>query len=893
MNERYEAQQIEQKWQARWEREQLFRTEDSAPGEKFYILEMFPYPSGKLHMGHVRNYSIGDVAARYLRMSGYNVLHPMGWDAFGLPAENAAIKNKARPDLWTKDNITEMRAQLKTLGISYDWEREIAMCDPDVYRWTQWIFIQFFKAGLAYKKKNPVNWCPSCETVLANEQVIEGHCERCGTSVGKKNLDQWYLKITQYAQRLLDDLDALDGWPANVKLMQRNWIGRSTGAQIDFPVDGMDEKIRVYTTRPDTLFGATYMVLAPEHPLVRTLTYKTEYAAQAEAFQESLRHMNDIERSSTTLEKEGLFIGRCAVNPLNGAKIPIYIANYVLMDYGTGAIMAVPAHDIRDFDFAKKYGLEIIPVVDPGRAEIDLYHLEEAFVAEGTMINSGEFDGMTNQDAIREITAFAEKQGFGKATVNFRLRDWLISRQRYWGTPIPMIYCPHCGWVPEKEENLPVLLPEDVEFTGRGESPLTTSPTFRMVACPQCGIPAEREVDTMDTFLDSSWYFLRYCDAKNEERVFSDASVRKWMPVDQYIGGVEHAILHLLYARFFTKFLYDKGFSPVQEPFTNLLTQGMVLAETFFRDEGGGKTSWYNPTEVELTADEQGRVAKAVLKADGAPVEIGKVEKMSKSKNNGIDPEAIISKYGADTARLFILFASPPEKELEWSNAGVEGCYRFLKRVWAFARRVLETEEGRATEAAPAMQASIPLLSETAPQEHSLRPAAPGAGEASKALRYALNTAIKRVSSDIGERYNFNTAISAIMELVNAAYKYADTADADPALLRETAEKLILILSPFAPHICEELWESCGHTGSILLEAWPAFDEKELVLDAEEIALQINGKVRGKLMAPSGLPADALAAYAADTDAVRALTEGNQVVKTVAVPGRLVNIVVR
>ncbi|MCL2493171.1 MAG: leucine--tRNA ligase [Clostridiales bacterium] len=828
MNERYEAQRIEQKWQARWERERLFRTEDDAPGEKFYILEMFPYPSGKLHMGHVRNYSIGDVAARYLRMKGYNVLHPMGWDAFGLPAENAAIKNGVRPDLWTHANIEEMRAQLKTLGISYDWEREIAMCDPEIYRWTQWIFIRFFKAGLAYKKKNPVNWCPSCETVLANEQVIDGHCERCGTAVGKKNLDQWYLKITKYAQRLLDDLDELDGWPANVKLMQRNWIGRSAGAQVDFPVADSDEKIRVYTTRPDTLFGATYMVLAPEHPMVRTLTYKTEYAAQADAFIDRLQHLNDIERSSATLEKEGLFIGRYAVNPLTGAKIPIYIANYVLMDYGTGAIMAVPAHDARDFAFAKKYGLEIIPVVDPGREDIDLYHLEEAFVAEGTMINSGDFNGLNNRDAIREITAYAEKQGFGKATVNFRLRDWLISRQRYWGTPIPMIYCPHCGWVPEKEENLPVLLPEDVEFTGRGESPLTTSPTFRQVACPQCGGPAEREVDTMDTFLDSSWYFLRYCDAGNEGRIFSDASVRKWMPVDQYIGGVEHAILHLLYARFFTKFLCDQGIAPVSEPFTNLLTQGMVLKD--------GK-------------------------------------KMSKTLGNVVSPEEIIVRYGADTARLFILFASPPEKELEWSDAGVEGSYRFLKRVWTFVRRVLEGEKAAGSADGPGHAGET--------------------GADARALRYALNTAIKKVSADIGERYNFNTAISAIMELVNAAYKYADTKNAEPALLRETAEKLILALSPFTPHLCEELWECCGHAGSVLSEPWPAWDEKELVLDTEEIALQINGKVRGKFSVPAGLSADALAAYAADTDEARAFTDGKQVVKSIAVPGRLVNIVIK
>ncbi|MDR1796260.1 MAG: leucine--tRNA ligase [Clostridiales Family XIII bacterium] len=822
MNERYEPKEIEGKWQERWERGQLFKTKNDAPGEKFYLLEMFPYPSGKLHMGHVRNYSIGDVQARFLRMRGYNVLHPMGWDAFGLPAENAAIKHGARPDLWTHGNIDEMRAQLKTLGFSYDWDREIAMCDPEVYRWTQWIFVQFFKAGLAYKKKNPVNWCPDCETVLANEQVVDGKCERCGTEVGKRDLDQWYLAITQYAQRLLDDIDEkLGGWPDNVKLMQKNWIGRSTGAEVDFEIEGFGEKLSIFTTRPDTLYGVTYMVLAPEHPFVGPLTEGTEYEGAVAAFKEKLQYYSDIDRASLTLEKEGLYIGRTAVNPLNGAHVPVYIANYVLMDYGTGAIMAVPAHDQRDFEFAQKYGLPVVPVVDPGRGDLDLDNLSEAFVAEGTMIHSAQFDGLNNKDAIRQITDFVEESGYGKATVNFRLRDWLISRQRYWGTPIPMLYCEKCGWVPEKEENLPVLLPEDVQFTGKGSSPLTTSETFLHAACPVCGGPAEREVDTMDTFLDSSWYFLRYTDARNDERIFSDEAVRKWMPVDQYIGGVEHAILHLLYARFFTKFLCDIGFSPVDEPFTNLLTQGMVIKD--------GK-------------------------------------KMSKSLGNVVSPEEIIEKYGADTARLFILFASPPEKELEWSDTGVEGSYRFLGRVWRLVRAALEMEGGAA---------------------------GAGSGDAEKELLYALNATIKKVTSDVGGRMQFNTAISSIMELVNAAYRYRDGGDPDGALLRGVCEKLILLLSPFAPHICEEMWEAYGHEGSVLREAWPEYDEDALALDMEEVALQVNGKVRGKAVVPAGLDAAALAAHAQGLPEVQALLEGKTVVKVIGVPGRLVNIVIQ
>jgi leucyl-tRNA synthetase len=820
---RYDFDAIERKWQKYWADEGLFKTVEDKDAEKYYLLEMFPYPSGKLHMGHVRNYSIGDVAARYLKMRGKNVLHPMGWDAFGLPAENAAIKNGVHPDQWTRGNMDEMREQMKRLGIAYDWDREIATCDPAYYKWMQWIFIRFFKKGLAYKKKNPVNWCPSCETVLANEQVTDGVCDRCGSVVGKKDLDQWYLKITDYAERLLSDLDRLEGWPAKVKLMQKNWIGKSTGAEVDFPIEGSDKLLRVFTTRPDTLFGVTYMVLAPEHPFVEALTAGGPYADRVRDFLSKLQYLSDIDRTATTLEKEGLYIGRSAVNPLSGAKVPVYIANYVLADYGTGAIMAVPAHDQRDFEFAAKYGLDIIPVIEPADASIDTNNLKEAFAAEGRMINSGAFDGMQSREAILKITAFLEEKGLGKASVNFRLRDWLISRQRYWGTPIPMIRCESCGWVPEDEAKLPVLLPTDVAFTGKGESPLTTSRSFRETRCPICGGKAERETDTMDTFLDSSWYFLRFCDAHNENEAFSDEKAAYWMAVDRYIGGVEHAILHLLYARFFTKFLYDLGKSPVEEPFTNLLTQGMVLKD--------GK-------------------------------------KMSKSVGNIVAPEEIIGKYGADTARLFILFASPPEKELEWSDAGVEGSYRFLNRVYRLVNGLADT-----ISAAPeGYRAETPADLE---------------------LDFAMNRAIKKVTSDIDGRFGFNTAISSVMEFVNALYKYKEGPRTNAGLLRAAAVNLILILSPFTPHICEEMWRLTGHETSIYGARWPDFDEAALKRDRAEIVVQINGKVKERIEVESGLGGDELIAAARADERVRRLLADKDVLKLIAVPGKLLNIVVK
>ena len=826
MNEKYNFKEIEQKWQKYWEENQCFKTVEDDSKEKYYCLEMFPYPSGKLHMGHVRNYSIGDVVARFKKMDGYNVLHPMGWDSFGLPAENAAIKHGIHPSTWTWDNISEMRNQLKQLGLSYDWDREVATCHEDYYKWMQWIFIQFYNRGLAYKKENPVNWCPSCQTVLANEQVVDGCCERCKSPVGKKNLSQWYLKITDYADRLLDNLDKLDGWPNKVKTMQRNWIGRSTGAEVDFAIKDDDRKMKIFTTRCDTLFGVTYMVMAPEHPYVMSLVEGTEYEQPVKDYLDKVQHMSEIERTSTTNEKTGVFIGRYAINPLNGKEVPIFISDYVLMDYGTGAIMAVPAHDQRDFDFAKKFNLEIIPVVDPQNPEIDLYNLKEAFVAEGTMINSGEFNGLNNRDAIEKVAAYLEEKGIGKKTVNYRLRDWLISRQRYWGCPNPMVYCEDCGWVPEKEENLPVLLPTDVEFTGKGESPLTTSKVFAHAVCPKCGKPARREMDTMDTFLDSSWYFLRYCDPKNSEAPFDFSKVSYWFGengVDQYIGGVKHAILHLMYSRFFMMALYDMGLVSCEEPFQNLLTQGMV-------------------------------------NKDG--------KKMSKSLGNVVSPEEIINKYGADTARLFILFAAPPERELDWSDAGVEGSYRFLNRVY---RLVYEFKE---------KYPDVPACFEVKTA-------------ADKSLNYMLNTAIKKVSEDVGGRFSFNTAISSIMELVNEMYRYKEGTDVNPGLFGKAVKELIIILSPFTPHICEEMWEHMGQKGSLTTVAWPEYDEDALVKDEIEIVVQVNGKLKEKLMVESNLTKEQLEKIAMEHEKVQALLEGKTVVKVIAVPNRLLNIVVK
>lgn len=826
MRDKYNFEEIEKKWQQVWSDEHAFKTVDDETKEKYYVLEMFPYPSGKLHMGHVRNYSIGDAIARFKKMKGYNVLHPMGWDSFGLPAENAAIKNGIHPAIWTDSNIAEMHKQLAGLGFSYDWDREVATCKDDYYRWMQWLFIQFQKKGLAYKKENPVNWCPSCRTVLANEQVVEGCCERCHTPVTKKHLSQWYLKITDYANRLLEDLDTLDGWPNKVKLMQKNWIGKSTGAQIRFAIDGTDRELEVFTTRCDTVYGVTFMVMAPEHPYVTELTKGTEYEQATNDYIEECTHKSEIERVSLTKEKTGVFIGNYCVNPFNGKKIPIYISDYVMMDYGTGAVMAVPAHDQRDFEFARKFGLDIVPVVDVEDPAVDLNNLESAAPAEGKLINSGEFNGMDNLKAIPRIIDLIEDKRIGQKTVNYKLRDWLISRQRYWGCPIPMVYCEDCGWVPENEKKLPVKLPTDIEFTGKGESPIATSKTFIETICPCCGKPARREIDTMDTFVDSSWYFLRYCDPKNTEKPFDKQKADYWMNVDQYIGGVEHAILHLLYARFFQKVLADLGLVTATEPFRNLLTQGMVIK-------------------------------------DGA--------KMSKSLGNVVSPEEIQKKYGADTARLFILFAAPPEKELDWSDAGVEGSYRFLNRVYRLVYEYV-------TDIRDADSATGELVVSTSED---------------RALNYQLNKTIKKVSEDVGGRFSFNTAISSIMELVNELYKYKQLDTVNMPLLDRAVKSMILVLSPFTPHICEELWSELGEESRVFEAAWPEFDESALVLDEVEIIVQINGKLKDKLTMSKDASNEELEKAARSSDKVKEVVGELSIVKAIIIPGKLVNFVVK
>ena len=824
MKDMYNFKEIEKKWQKRWDEENIYKVTEDKSREKYYVLEMFPYPSGKLHMGHVRNYSIGDVVARFKTMKGFNVLHPMGYDAFGLPAENAAIKNNVEPAKWTYENMAEMTEQLKQLGLSYDWDREVATCKPDYYKWMQWIFIQFYKKGLAYKKESPVNWCPSCATVLANEQIVDGECERCKTAVTKKSLSQWYFKITDYADRLLDGLDDLEGWPNKVKIMQKNWIGRSYGAEVVFKIDGFDCNLEVFTTRPDTLFGVTYMVLAPEHPYVLDLVGGSDREREVKAYIEEVKKKNEIERSSATGEKTGVFLGRYAINPVNEKKIPIFISDYVLMNYGTGAIMAVPAHDERDFAFAKKFNLEILPVISPDGKKISGSDLKEAIIEDGIMLNSGKYDGRKNREVSDEIVAELQKRDIGEKKVNYRLRDWLISRQRYWGTPIPMIYCDNCGWIPEEESKLPVLLPTDVEFTGKGESPIATSKTFKDVSCPKCGKKAEREVDTMDTFLDSSWYYLRYCDARNTERIFDKEKVDYWMNVDQYIGGVEHAILHLMYARFFQMALTDLGYTKSQEPFKNLLTQGMVVKD--------GK-------------------------------------KMSKSIGNIVAPSEIIESYGADTARLFILFAAPPERELDWSDEGVEGSYRFINRVY---KLVYE---------------NIARYPDVLPVDFT------NDNKADKELLFVLNSTVKKVGIDIGERFNFNTGISAIMELVNFMYKYKEGKDFNPELFKQAIHKLVLILAPFTPHVCEEMWSGLGNETSVHLEAWPIVDEKVLVRDVVEIVVQINGKVKFKVDVENGLSKEELEKSLFEKEEVKNLIQGKDVIKVIAVPNKLLNIVVK
>lgn len=828
LNEKYAPHDIEAKWQKYWEENKTFKVEIDKNKPKSYVLEMFPYPSGNLHMGHVRNYSIGDVIARFRTMKGYDVLHPMGWDSFGMPAENAAIKHGIAPKKWTLENIANMTRQLKQLGLSYDWDREVATCKEDYYKWTQWFFELFYKRGLAVKKESAVNWCDTCNTVLANEQVIDGKCWRCDHTVQKKNLSQWFFKITDYADELLKDLDLLEGWPERVRTMQRNWIGRSEGLEFTFEIPSLNDKVAVYTTRPDTAFGVTFMALAAEHPLLERICENNPKAEEIKAFCDKVRNQSEIERTSSESEKEGIFTGVYCINPFTGRKVEIWVTNYVLYDYGTGAVMGVPTGDQRDWMFADKYGIDKIVTICPVGKELKLEEMTCAYEEkEGMLVNSGKFTGMEMHEAMSAIMDEAEAQGFGKRRVNYRLRDWLISRQRYWGAPIPIIYCPHCGEVLVPEEELPVRLPEDVDFNAGAKSPLATSESFLHCKCPKCGADAVRETDTMDTFLCSSWYYLRYTDPKNTEMPFDKDANMYWGPVDQYIGGIEHAILHLLYSRFFLKVLRDAGLVDYDEPFSNLLTQGMVIK-------------------------------------DGA--------KMSKSLGNVVSPEEILEKYGADTARLFILFAAPPERELEWSDKGVEGSFRFLNRVWRIVYAFLPEIEKKVT------NYDVAALT-----------------EADKDLRRVLHGTIKKVTADIDVRFNFNTAISSLMELVNALYAYKEAVAAPNAgLVYEATSALVKMLAPFVPHMCEELWDGAfDPTASVHTQSWPEYDEDALKVDNIEIVLQVNGKVRGRLVVPAAATKEELEKIAMEDANVKAHIGDATVRKVICVPGRLVNVVAK
>jgi len=828
IQEKYAPHDIEAKWQKYWEENKTFKVEMDKDKPKSYVLEMFPYPSGNLHMGHVRNYSIGDVIARFRTMKGFNVLHPMGWDSFGMPAENAAIKHNIPPKKWTLENIANMTRQLKALGLSYDWDREVTTCKEDYYKWTQWFFELFYKRGLAVKKESAVNWCDTCNTVLANEQVIDGKCWRCDHEVVKKDLSQWFFKITDYADELLKDLDLLPGWPERVKTMQHNWIGRSEGLEFSFEIPALNDTVAVYTTRPDTAYGVTFMALAAEHPLIKKICENNPKADEINAFCERVRNQSEIERTSSESEKEGVFTGVYCINPFTGRKVEIWVTNYVLYDYGTGAVMGVPTGDQRDWMFADKYGIEKIVTICPIGKELKLEEMTCAYEEkEGMLVNSGEFTGMEMHKAMSAIMDKAEAEGFGKRRVNYRLRDWLISRQRYWGAPIPIIYCPHCGEVLVPEDQLPVRLPEDVSFTAGAKSPLATSEEFVHCKCPKCGADATRETDTMDTFLCSSWYYLRYTDAHNDKMPFDKEINNYWGPVDQYIGGIEHAILHLLYSRFFVKVLRDAGLVDYDEPFSNLLTQGMVIK-------------------------------------DGA--------KMSKSLGNVVSPEEILSKYGADTARLFILFAAPPERELEWSDQGVEGSFRFLNRIW----RIVQAFEAV-------------LAQKVTEYDHS------NLNEADKDLRRVLHSSIKKVTNDIETRFNFNTAISTMMELVNALYAYKEAAkEPNAGLIYEAISDLIKMMSPFVPHITEELWRGAIDANSSVHEqSWPECDEEALKVDNVEIVLQVNGKVRGRLTVPAEATKEELEKIAMADANVQAHIGDATVRKVICVPGRLVNIVAK
>ncbi len=828
MKENYFPQEIEKKWQKFWDENDSFNVPESSDKPKYYALSMFPYPSGKLHMGHVRNYTITDVIARFKKAQGFNVLHPMGWDSFGLPAENAAMKHGANPETWTDENIAYMTKQLKMLGLSYDWKREVATCKPDYYKWTQWLFLQLYKKGLAYKKEAAVNWCEECGTVLANEQVIDGKCWRCDSIVEKKYLSQWFFKITEYADVLLEDLEKLSGWGDNVKTMQANWIGKSHGAILKFKVvdmpDGSDMEIPVYTTRPDTAHGITYLVVAPEYKDIEKLT-TAENKVAVEEYRANARRMSEIERLSTERVKTGVPLGTHCLNPLTGETFPLWTADYALVEYGTGAVMAVPTHDTRDFDFAKKFNLPMKVVIQNPENPSDCK--DAAYTEAGVLVNSGEFNGMNNEDAKKAIIEKAVREGFGEFKTQYRLRDWLISRQRYWGAPIPVVYCDKCGIVPVPDEQLPVLLPKDVDFSVVGKSPITTSPTFAQTTCPHCGAPARRETDTMDTFVCSSWYYLRYSDPKNADKPFDRDIVNKWLPVDQYVGGIEHAILHLLYSRFFTKALRDLGLLDFDEPFKNLLTQGMVLK-------------------------------------DGS--------KMSKSKGNTVDPDEIFENYGADTARLFILSDSPPARDFDWSDAGVEGCYKFLNRVW----RLIATN---ADDISLDYKLNFPL------------------SKVNDDMVRNVHIAIKGITNDIANDFQFNTVISKYRELTNAIYDWRNAKGEmnaeDKAVLSFAVVSLIKLMAPVSVHLSEEAWAELGGKSSIHDEPWCEWDENLAKASSITLVVQINGKVKDKIDVDEALSQDELKAVALDSQKVKELTDGKEIVKVIVVPKKLVNIVVK
>ena len=861
MEDRYTPDVIESKWQRSWEDAKIYKVTDDARKEKYYLLEMFPYPSGKIHIGHVRNYTIGDVVARYKHMKGFNVLHPMGWDAFGMPAENAAIANQTHPARWTYDNIDAMRRQLKQMGFSYDWDREIATCRPEYYRWEQWLFLKMYEKGMTYRKESYVNWCEPCQTVLANEQVEAGMCWRCGKPVRQKKLAQWFFRITDYAEDLLVHCDLLPGWPDKVVAMQKNWIGKSIGAEIRFAVENSSEQIVVFTTRQDTIFGATFMCLAPEHPMVQKLSKGTSQEAPVNAFVERISMQDRSSKGIESYEKEGVFTGAWCINPLSGRRMPVYTANFALMGYGTGAVMSVPAHDQRDFDFARKYGLDIVVVVKPDE-NLDPAAMTEAYTGDGVMINSGDFNGMRNTSTLESIADYLEAHGLGKRTISFRLRDWGISRQRYWGAPIPMIHCDACGIVPVSESELPIVLPEDADLLEGGRSPLPTLDYFARTSCPKCGnSAARRETDTMDTFVESSWYFQRYCSPDYHDGMFDPKAVDYWMPVDQYIGGVEHAILHLLYSRYYTRVLRDMGLITYKEPFTRLLTQGMVCKETV-----------HCPTHGFLFPDEATEGKDRRCKRCSQTVVVGRVEKMSKSKKNVVDPHTLLEKYGADTTRLFCLFASPPERSLEWNEQGVEGSYRFLNRVWRLCA------------------AWMPYIRPLTAFDGTMADLDPDLRD----LYKKIHQTIDKVTSDIEDRFHFNTAISAVMELVNMLYGFSVDGNqpVKTSLFRLAIESVILLLSPVAPHIAEEIWSELGNDGSIFMASWPVHRPEALVKEMLLVVVQINGKLRSKFSVAADADDAVIEEMALSDERVQKMIDGRPIRKIVVVQKKLVNIVI-